>query len=117
MVLFENIFFLLCRKNHTLAKTITSDGDHTITGCQVGQPVFFVHKCNKIVDYPAWVFIRDTSGTATSRAATYHHYCIGTTFENQWGGSTNIFCVIATATSVTVNTSFVGDNDNVLVYN
>ena len=103
----------MCRKNHTQAtyKSSPFHGDVTITGCQVGQPVFVIHKadvCDKgstIIDYPVWAYIRCTAGSNDARPATYHHYVVGTYHNGATdvSGGPNCFIVIANATSVTFN--------------
>ena len=87
----------------------------TITGCQVGQPIFVVHRTDKgdsgstVIDYPLWTYIRCTSGSEDARSVAYHHYAIGTFHANSTytagdrPGGANCFIVIAKATSVVFN--------------
>ena len=119
--MFENIFFLLCRKNHTLATTWgqgTAAGDKTITGCVVGQPVFIIHHVTKNLggDSGQYVNLRVISG-AKHATTTGCHYILGTDSGSPtYPRGTTVFIIIPTATSVVVNLYGKLDDEELLVY-
>ena len=120
MVLFVNIFFLLCRKNHTLVATWTfsnaEDNDvgvnKTVSGCVSGQPIIFLHKQN--IDTGAWCYIKPTAGVVN--IARNHHYVLGTESGNDQIGGPNNFILIPNKTSITVNILPIGNDDTVYVF-
>ena len=116
MVLFENIFFLLCRKNHTLAATwsITAEGDKTISSCVVGEPVILCHGAGSASTNASGCFIRIKSGANSGLAANWY----GMGLHGQGNAFSEVFVIIPTATSVVCNftMSDTGSNNKIYVY-
>ncbi len=108
----------MSKLDHTQATYKTgpvNDVSITLTGCQVGQPIFVVHKADicdsgsTIIDYPVWAYVRCTSGSNDARPVNYHHYAIGIFHANtaytagDRPGGANCLVVIANATTVVFN--------------
>ena len=113
--MFENIFFLLCRKNHTLFATWNkpADGDKTITGCVVGKPLIIVHKPLK--NGFGSCYINPKSGTVNQFSG--HHYAIGVYDGNSATGSgPSCFVCVPTATTVVLNIQEASADDCLYVY-
>ncbi len=86
----------MCRKNHTLASTITSTGDKTITGCTAGCPIIIGYKMGGTASEGSRAFVSVKSGANIGIVSpTSWYWTLGT----QNGGSMS-FIVIPTATSV-----------------
>ncbi len=96
----------------------TTNGNKTITGCVVGQPVFIIHHVTKNLggDAGQYAILRATAG-AKHATTTGCHYIIGTDNGNaNYPRGTNVFMIIPTATSVTVNIYTTLDDEELLVY-
>ena len=111
----------MSKLDHTLAATWTQgtkNGDKTITGCVVGQPVFIIHHVTKdnAGEAGQYAILRATAG-AKNATTTGCHYIIGTDRGNaNYPRGTNVFMIIPTATSVTVNIYTTLDDEELLVY-
>ena len=103
----------MSKLDHTLAATWNkpTGGTKTVTGCVVGQPIFFIHKNYSDSAVNAYIELKPTAGCVHASSSTSGHYAIGTPSwdDAHIKGCTNVLVVIPNATSVTI--SFGGSND------
>ena len=114
------LYIFIQQNNHTLVSTQTTDGDKTITGCQVGQPIILGHKSVANKSTGCWYKVK--SGCAFGTVG-YHNYFMGlqdadvssTTLKNIDGPVSAV--LIASATTVVVTLwALSDDGDSVLIY-
>ena len=115
----------------TLVATWTApeDGDKTITGCVVGQPIIFAHKAIAVPEdgnESGWCTLSFKSGVTNTRVSAKNKYYLGSvdneyaneTYEGAMcgaGGVANII-LIPTATSVIVTIAGSDSDDIIYVY-